>query len=487
MPEEAVVNIAALLEVPSLAHRRVLGIQTKLHRWAAADRGRRFDDLFNLVADPAFLVEAWIRVRENKGARTAGIDGATAWSIENSLRGTAGFLEEVRVSLRQRSFVPVPVRTVLIPKAGGKLRRLGIPTVRDRVVQACLKLVLEPILEADFYPCSYGFRPGRRAQDAIEEIRFLTGRGYEHVFEGDIASCFDEISHPALMDLLRERVADRRVLALVKAFLKAGLLDELKSLRDTTAGTPQGGILSPLLANLALSVLDEHFDTKWKAMGNQTRRWRAVQRGGATYRLVRYADDFVVLVLGQRHHAQALHGEVEDVLSRVGLRLAPAKTQVVGIDEGFDFLGFHIQRHRQKGSDRRLIYTYPSKKSLTTIRRKVSEATDRNSTGLDPRVMFHRLGQITRGWALYYRHGSSTRAFGLLTHHLWWRTWRWLTKKHTGRNRRWIVHRYYGPGQWWPRSQGPRLFHPDTMRIERYRYRGTRIPTPWTQPTPRTA
>ena len=357
MPEEAPVNIGALLERPYTVRQRVLGIQTKLHSWAAADPGRCFDDLFNLVVDPGFLVMAWTRVRENKGAKTAGIDGATAWSVENSERGVAGFLTELRTSLKDRSFRPVPVRTVSIPKANGKRRRLGIPTLRDRVVQASLKLVLEPILEADFDPSSYGFRPERRCQDAIEEIRFYAARGYEQVFEGDIAACFDEISHPALMDRLRLRVTDRRILLLVKAFLKAGLLDELNEVRDTTTGTPQGGILSPLLANLALSVLDEHFRERWRAMGNQTQRWRATRRGAATYRTVRYADDFVVMVFGTRQQAEDLYGEIETVLATVGLRLAPEKTQVVGIDEGFDFLGFRIQRHRQKGSDRKLIYT----------------------------------------------------------------------------------------------------------------------------------
>ncbi len=469
MPEEALVNIGALLECRSVARRRVLEIQTKLHCWTTADPGRCFDDLFNLVADPAFLVEAWTRVRENEGAKTAGIDGATAWSIEHSERGVVGFLSEVRDSLRDRSFRPVPVRTVMIPKANGKMRRLGIPTVTDRVVQASLKLVLEPILEADFDPCSYGFRPERRCQDAVEEIRFYAARGYEQVFEGDIASCFDEIDHPVLMDRLRRRVGDRRVLLLVKAFLKAGLLDEMRVHRDTTTGTPQGGILSPLLANLALSVLDEHFRQRWEAMGTQTQRWRATRKGAATFRLVRYADDFVVMVFGTRQHAENLYNEIESVLGRIGLRLSPEKTRVVGIDEGFDFLGFRIQRHRQRGSTRRLIYSYPSKKSLTSIRRKLTAVTGRESTYLPAHTMFLQLGRITRGWTQYFRHGSSSRAFGALNHHLWWRVWRWLRSKHPNRNARWIIRHYYGPGQWWPSANGFRVFQPATVTIERYR------------------
>jgi RNA-directed DNA polymerase len=227
---------------PSLdeAWPRVRQMQRKLHRWAAADPGRRFDDLFNLVYDPAFLVVAWDRVRVNKGARTAGVDGVAPSALVIS--GTAGrMLDMLREDLKARRFVPEPVREKLIPKPSGKLRRLGIPTAADRVVQAALKLVLEPIFEADFKPCSYGFRPRRRAQDAIAEIHHLTSgnRRYEWVFEADITACFDEIDHTALMNRVRARIKDKRVLALVKAFLRAGILSEDAVHRDTTTGTPQ--------------------------------------------------------------------------------------------------------------------------------------------------------------------------------------------------------------------------------------------------------
>ncbi|HEX2419056.1 MAG TPA: reverse transcriptase domain-containing protein, partial [Micromonosporaceae bacterium] len=219
------------------AERRVREIQTKLHRWAREDPHRRFDDLFNLVADPAFLLVAWARVRGNKGARTAGVDGETAYYVQ-TVRGVEVFLDELRSQLKDRSFRPLPVRERMIPKDGGKMRRLGIAAVRDRVVQASLKLVLEPIFEADFLPCSYGFRPKRRTHDAVAEVRHLTSHSYEWVVEGDIKACFDEISHPALMDRVRKRVGDKRVLALVKAFLKAGILGEDRVLRETDTGTP---------------------------------------------------------------------------------------------------------------------------------------------------------------------------------------------------------------------------------------------------------
>jgi RNA-directed DNA polymerase len=233
------------------AQRRVLKIQAKLHGWAFGDCDQRFDDVFNLVTDPAFLLVAWDRVAGNQGARTAGVDGRTAPSVAAGV-GVQVFLDDLRDQVRAGQFRPLPVRERLIPKPAGGRRRLGIPTVADRVVQASLKLVLEPIFEADFLPCSYGFRPNRRAHDAVAEVRYLASRPrrYEWVLEGDIKACFDEIDHTALMDLVRRRVGDKRVLGLVKAFLKAGIMTEAAEFQESTAGTPQGGILSPLLANV---------------------------------------------------------------------------------------------------------------------------------------------------------------------------------------------------------------------------------------------
>ena len=220
------------------AESEVLTMQTKLHRWATEDPGRRFDDLYNLVYDPAFLVVAWNRVRGNKGARTAGVDGVSPRSV---VFGAGELLDGIRGDLKSRRFAPVRVREKAIPKASGKIRRLGIPTATDRVVQASLKLVLEPIFEADFKSCSYGFRPKRRAQDAIAEIHYLASpnRNYEWVFEADIKACFDEIDHAALMDRVRRRIGDKRILGLVKAFLRAGILSEDGSLQgDDHRHTP---------------------------------------------------------------------------------------------------------------------------------------------------------------------------------------------------------------------------------------------------------
>ncbi|HTY33754.1 group II intron reverse transcriptase/maturase [Mycobacterium sp.] len=469
-------NIGAALELPFSARQKVLRMQTKLHCWAATDRGRRFDDLFNLVADPCFLAVAWTRVRENTGARSAGIDKRTARSIENSPAGVAGFLEEIREALRSRSFRPEPVRRVEIPKASGKVRKLGIPTVADRVVQAALKLVLEPIFETDFSDSSYGFRPGRRAPDAIEDIRFHAHRGYEWVFEADIAACFDEIDHTALMGRVRGRIGDKRVLALVKAFLLAGVLETDGLTYGTSTGTPQGGILSPLLANIALSVIDDHFDTVWAAHHDGSGRRSHRQRGGATYRLVRYADDFVILVFGARGHADALWEQVSNLLIPMGLRLAPEKTQVVHLDEGFDFLGFRIQRHTQKGSTRRYVYSYPSRKSVQTIRRKLKTLT-KQITHRPPDQLFRQLNSMVRGWAQYFRHSAASHAYATLGNYLWWRVWAWLLHKHphTGKRALWARHHV----DRWPEYNGVRLYHPAAMRIQRYRYRGAQIPTPW--------
>ncbi|MFU8855271.1 reverse transcriptase domain-containing protein, partial [Micromonospora sp. SL1-18] len=210
--------------------------------------------------------------------------------------------------------------------------------------------------------------PKRRAHDAIAEIHQFTSRSYEWVFEADIEACFDQISHPALMDRVRRRVGDKRVLGLVKAFLRAGILSEDGQAQATIAGTPQGGILSPLLANVALSALDEHFIEHWQTnSGTDYQRTKRRRAGLPNYRIVRYADDFVVMVSGSQAHAEALREEVAEVLAPMGLRLSEAKTKVCHVDEGFDFLGFHIQRRRKRGTGKHVVYTYPSKKALASI------------------------------------------------------------------------------------------------------------------------
>ena len=353
MSGDAPVNAgAAEWPHPDAADLAVRRMQAKLHRWAGEDSSRRFGDLFNLVYDPAFLVHAWERVSTNRGAQTAGIDQATAARIETRI-GIEAFLGQIRDLLKSGEFRPAEVRQVMIPKGNtGKYRKLGIPTIADRVVQASLKLVLEPIFEADFKPCSYGFRPNRRAHDAISEIYHLASspKNYHWVFETDIKACFDEIDHTALMNRLRARIKDKRICSLVKAFLKSGVLTELGEREETWTGTPQGGILSPLLANIALSALDDHFDRQWRQeMGTGWQRQKRKRHGKGNWKLIRYADDLVLMVSGDRQHAEELRQEVAAVLAPLGLRLAPEKTRVVHIDEGFDFLGYHIRRMRKRG------------------------------------------------------------------------------------------------------------------------------------------
>jgi RNA-directed DNA polymerase len=470
----SLVNTDVLWPDRELAEAQVLRIQIKLHQWAIDDPDRRFDDVFNLVYDPAVLVAAWTRVRGNKGKRAAGVDGLRPASI---LAAEEAFLPRLRADLKSREFAPLPVRERMIPKPGtAKRRRLGIPTARDRTVQAALKLVLEPIFEADFQPSSYGFRPRRRAQDAIAEIHQFTTRSYEWVLEGDIEACFDMIDHPALMDRLRRRVGDKRVLGLVKAFLHAGVLGEDGIMRASTTGTPQGGILSPLLANVALSVLDEHFAEAWRATGDSNQRVKRRRAGLANYRIVRYADDFVVLVAGTKAHAEALREEVAAALAPMGLRLSEAKTTICHIDEGFDFLGFRIQRRRKRGTTKRVVYTYPSKKALASIVARVRTLTRRTS---HPTLaaMLRQLNPVLRGWCTYFRHGVSKATFAYLDQYTWHRVVRWIRKRHP--RTKWdLLWRRYLPNRR-PVEDGVELFQPQTVTVSRYRYRATNIRSPW--------
>ncbi len=454
-------------------------MQAKLHRWAAEDPGRRFDDLFNLVYHPDFLTMAWERVRGNKGARTAGVDQVIPRFISDDADVVA-FLGDARKQLKTGAFAPLPVRERMIPKAGqpGRLRRLGIPAAMDRLVQASLVLVLEPIFEADFKPVSYGFRPGRRAHDAIAEIHHYNSGTckYRWVFEADIEACFDQLSHCAVLARVRRRVGDKRVLSLIKAFLKSGIMSG-GLVRHADTGTPQGGVCSPLLANIALSALDEHFCAKWDAHGGENRRRAHRRRGGATYRIVRYADDFVIMVCGAKVHADALGDEVTEVLAPLGLRLSQSKTRVCHIDEGFDFLGFHIQRRTKRGTARKYVYTYPSKKALASIMGKVRALTarSRHRTLAD---LLRWLNWALRGWCNYFRSGVSAATFAYLDKYAWRRVTGWLRKRHKGINWKTLYRRFL-TSEGRPAEGKVMLFQAQKVEINRYRWRGASIPAPW--------
>ena len=481
--EDAPLNSGAPESDLDEARAWVLHIQTKLHQWATVDSDQRFDDLYNLVCHPATITVAWDHIKRNRGSRTAGVDGETRWYIEHR-RGVSTFLADIRTTLRDRTFRPCAVRRHGIPKAGGKVRYLGIPTIRDRVVQMALKLILEPIFEADFVATSYGFRPGRRTQDAIAEIyQFAKApSNYEYVVEGDIEACFDRIDHASLMTRVRKRVGDRKVLALVKAFLTAGIMTELGTTARSDMGTPQGGIVSPLLANIALSALDEHFDRAWLDQSRYYGHRKLLHRRGLpTYRLIRYADDFVIMVKGTREQAEALKEELATVLAKeLKLTLSPAKTLVTHIDEGFDFLGFRIQRKMRNG--KRVVYTFPSRKAFESIKRRVKALTRHNTISLSLPQLLDHINPLLRGWTSYFRHAASKRTFGYLDHFTWWRVVRWLRKKH--KRPSWKRMKRRELRNWKIGEAGVQLFRPHRVPVERYRYRGSRIPSLWESANP---
>jgi RNA-directed DNA polymerase len=475
------VNAGAPLPSVEVAQQRVLHFQRKLHEWASNDAERRFHDLWNLVCDPATLVVAWSRVSRNRGSRTAGVDAATRHHIE--ARGVEQFLVELRGELKAQTFRPPPVRERMIPKRDGRMRRLGIPTLKDRVAQMALKLVLEPIFESGFYPSSYAYRPGRRAQDAIAEIVQFTKAPshYEWIIETDVEACFDQLAHSLILGEVRRRIEDKRVLALVRLFLKAGVMAETGRLQRTVTGTPQGGIASPLLANIALSALDRQYEADWREMSRYDGRRRYLQRQGhATYRLVRYADDLVLLVKGTRPQAQALLDQLAGRVQALGLQLKSEKTAITHLDEGFVFLGQRIVR-RPKGH-KRYVYTFVSNEALASIRRKVKALTGRSTTNLALSELIAALNPVLRGWANYFRHAAAKRTLAYLDYYAWWRVGRWLRKKHPRLTWKQINRRYLNDDYTYQEG-GVVLYKPAGTSVTRYRYRGARIPTPWTEPT----
>jgi RNA-directed DNA polymerase len=354
---------------------------------------------------------------------------------------------------------------------------LGIPTLRDRVAQMALKLILEPIFEVDFYPYSYGYRPARRAQDAIAEIHKLTTQGYEWVVEGDITACFDNVDHQVLLGLVAERITDRKVLRLVRGFLRAGIIAQHGGFAASLTGTPQGGVASPLLANIYLSVLDRHFmAAEQRDMSPPWRRQHRRRKGLPNYRMVRFADDFVVLVHGTKSDATALRAQIGELLDqRLNMTLSAEKTHITHLDDGFVFLGFRIQR-RRRGDGRRVVLTIPSKQALAGVMRKIKQAT-KTGTSLRLEQVLRKINPILRGWAAYFRYGASKQTFSYLGYYAWWRMIHWIRRKHPHLTWKQVRRRYYGADR--IREGNQVLYNPAKMRVERYRYRGTQIATPF--------
>ncbi len=360
---------------------KVRKLQRGLFMTAKRSRTRRFHALFGRICEGDVLSEAWKRVKGNRGA--AGIDGETLEVIEQ--RGVEDFLQEIQQRLRTGRYRPHPVRRRYIPKPDGTKRPLGIPTVRDRVVQAATKIVIEPIFEADFKECSHGFRPRRGATGALETIRLQGGRGHRYVVDADSKSYFDTIDQGNLMELVKRRISDRKVLKLLRKWLKAGVMEE-GAVRGTDLGSPQGGVISPLLANIYLDALDGIWERKCQDLGI----------------LVRYCDDFVVLCRTRAQADEALR-RLGIIMDRLRLKLHPEKTRIVELmlgKGGFDFLGCHIRAVRSAFDGRTYVYRWPSQKAMKRVRSRLRDLTDRRRrVGMkDIREVIKDVNPVLRGW-----------------------------------------------------------------------------------------
>lgn len=386
-------------------------LQNKLHQAAKKDLSRRFGILYDKICWWEVLWVSWIRVQRNKGA--PGVDGRTIEAIKEE--GEVQFIRDIQQELLKKQYRPHAIRRVFIKKANGKLRPLGIPVVKDRVVQGAVKLILEPIFEANFMEESYGFRPRRSCRDALCSIRKWVTYGYSGVIDADIASYFDTIDHDLLMQLVQRRVHDKWVLRLIRRWLKCSILEQDKAVLSER-GTPQGAVLSPLLANIYLHPLDKY----WKERHPETK-------------LVRYADDLVVLIRQKNpdRYLQSLKG----FMGKLHLRLSEEKTRIVKAEDGFDFLGVRlILKPTRRDRTRRFCYGFPSPEAMNRVRQKIREAVGKDyDSSLEEKIEL--VNPIVRGWANYYNWLNSGEHFHKVGRYVMQRLNRWQRRKQ-GRVRR---------------------------------------------------
>lgn len=412
--------------------------QAQLYHRAKAEHGteQRFTALYGLLLWEPWMETALQRVLTNAGAKTPGVDGVTKGRLKEPKRQES-LLDELRTQLREGTYRPQPVRRVYIPKADGKQRPLGIPTIKDRVVQAAVKDLLEPIFEACFEDCSYGFRPNRGCWDALAEIGHYLKRPseYEWIIEGDIKDCFGSIDHDILMRQLRRRIGDERLLTLIWRMLRAGVLEDLRY-HSTETGTPQGGIVSPLLANIYMHQLDEWAATRSHRLTTSQKAYRR-RKGLATIRLTRYADDFVITVKGTRTHTEAIKAEVAEYLeTKMRMTLSQEKTQITHRSEGFVFLGVQMRygaSHTKKdktGQGLGNVYYEPSPKAIQRYKDKVHTLTSREAYPHNPTEIIRVINRFSMGWGNYYRHANSAKVFATLENWTWWTVFRWLQHRY---------------------------------------------------------